>query len=64
MEIEYCFASPDGDITLDQEALQQPFLIAPGKQHPFLTLGDYFSGIERFICRDKGQLLSRVLHEH
>jgi hypothetical protein len=64
MEIEYCFASPEGDIALDQEALQQPFLIAPGKQHPFLTLGDYFSGIERFICRDKGQLLSRVLHEH
>jgi len=64
MKIEYCFASPDGDIALGPDDLQQPFLVAPGKQHSFLTLGDYFSAIERFVCRDKGQLLSRILHEH
>jgi hypothetical protein len=64
MEIEYCFTSPDGDIALDPDALQQPFLVAPDKQHPFLTLGGYFSAIERFVCRDQGQLLSRILHEH
>jgi hypothetical protein len=64
MEIQYCFTSPDGDIVLDPDDLQQPFLVAPDKQHPFLTLGDYFSAIERFVCRDNGQLLNRILHEH
>jgi hypothetical protein len=64
MKIEYCFASPDGDIALGPDDLQQPFLVAPGKKHSFLTLGDYFSCIERFVCRDNGQLLSRILYEH
>jgi len=64
MEIEYCFASPDGDVVLDPEQLRQPFLLAPDREHPFLTLGDYFSCMERFVCRDNGQLLNRVLHDH
>jgi hypothetical protein len=64
MKITYCFASPDGDIALGPDDLQQPFLVAPGKKHSFLTLGDYFSCIERFVSRDNGQLLNRILHEH
>jgi hypothetical protein len=64
MKIEYCFASPDGDVALGPDDLGQPFLLAPGRKHPFLTLGDYFSCMERFVCRDNGQLLNRVLHEH
>jgi hypothetical protein len=64
MDVEYCFASPDGDIVLGPDDLRQPFLLAPGRQHPFLTLSDYFSCMERFVCRDNGQLLNRLLHEH
>ena len=64
MDIEYCLASPAGDVALGPDDLVQPFLIAPGRPHPFLTLGDYFSSMERFVSRDNGQLLNRVLHEH
>jgi hypothetical protein len=45
----YLFSSPDGDLPLVEEDLNRPFLMAPGKVHPFLTLGDYFHGVEDFL---------------
>jgi hypothetical protein len=45
----YLFSSPDGDLPLLEEDLDRPFLMAPGKVHPFLTLGDYFQGVEELL---------------
>ena len=64
MEIKYLFSSPEGDISLSPvEDLTKPFLIAPSKRHPFLTLGDYFETLKEFILKDHGMPLVCVLRE-
>ena len=63
MEIKYLFSSPEGDISLRPEDLARPFLITPSKQHPFLTLGDYFNAIRKFILGDQGKRLLYILKE-
>jgi len=63
MIINYLFSSPEGDISLFSEDLAKPFLIAPSKRHPFLTLGDYFETLKEFILKDHGMPLVCVLRE-
>ncbi|RKX57917.1 MAG: hypothetical protein DRP28_05870, partial [Thermodesulfobacteriota bacterium] len=63
MVIKYLFSAPKGDIPVCYDDLQRPFLISPGKSHPFLILGDYFEAIKDFILRDQGRPLVRVLRE-
>jgi len=71
MIIKYLFSSPEGDISLGPvedpvfagEDLARPFLITPSEHHPFLTLGDYFEAIRRFILKDQGKRLAYVLKE-
>lgn len=71
MIIKYLFSSPKGDISLGPvedpvfggEDLARPFLITPSEHHPFLTLGDYFNAIRRFILKDQGKRLAQVLKE-
>jgi len=60
MIIDYLFSSPEGDIPLGPEDLARPFLIAPSEPHPFLTLGDYFEAIKRFVLKDEGNCLNDV----
>ena len=61
MIVTYLFSSPEGDISLDPEDLSRPFLVAPEKAHPHLTLGDYFDTLRNCILEDEGKLLKRVL---
>lgn len=61
MITEYLFSSPQGDISLTPEDLSRPFLVAPLKEHPFLTLRDYFHAIEEFILKDGGKSLGSAL---
>jgi hypothetical protein len=49
MTVKYLFASPEGDVLLDEKTLDHAFLLNPFEAHPFLTLRDYFQSIERFI---------------
>jgi len=61
MIIDDLFSSPEGDIPLGSEDLARPFLVAPSEPHPFLTLGDYFKAIERFVLKDEGNCLINAL---
>jgi hypothetical protein len=49
MRVKYLFSSSEGDVLLDEKTLGRSFLLNPFEAHPFLTLRDYFQGIERFI---------------
>jgi hypothetical protein len=49
MTVKYLFASPEGDVLLDEKTLDHAFLLNPFEAHPFLTLRDYFQSLERFI---------------
>ncbi len=49
MKIRYLFSSPAGDIQADEETLKRPFRLSPSKEHPCLTLRDYFQLIECFL---------------
>lgn len=51
MIVQYLFSSSEGDVFLDEKTLVRPFLLNPFEAHPFLTLRDYFEGIERFILK-------------
>ena len=64
MNIQYLFASPAGDIPIDSETLERPFLITRTQAHPFLTLGDYFTSIRDFILKDPSEPLKTILKEH
>jgi len=63
MIIDYLFSSPDGDIYLSSTDLKQPFLISPYQKHPFLTLGDYFNAIEKYILDEKEIFLMDIFSE-
>jgi len=49
MRIRYLFSSSEGDVALDEKTLDRAFLLNPFEAHAFLTLRDYFQGIERFM---------------
>jgi hypothetical protein len=61
MIVTYLFSSPEGDLLLAPEDLSRPFLLAPEKAHPHLTLGDYFDAIRECILEDGGELLKGAL---
>lgn len=61
--IDDLFSSPEGDIPLGAEDLTRPFLIAPSEPHLFLTLGDYFEAIKRFVLKDERDRLIDALQE-
>ena len=61
MEIKYLFASPQGDVRLNQEMLERPFLLEPFQPHPFMLLEDYFVAIKDFILQKNGALLIGIL---
>jgi hypothetical protein len=49
MKIRYLLASPAGDLGVPERDLTAPFMITPEQEHPFLTLGDYFRGLENIL---------------
>jgi hypothetical protein len=57
MHFRFLLSDPHGDIELSPENQEQPFLISPEEQHPFLTLKDYFGALQSFVLHtDKGIL--------
>lgn len=64
MHFHFLLSSPHGDIELSQEDLDQPFLVSPGEQHPFLSLADYFGALKDFILSADGALLCSALKKH
>ena len=61
MHFQFLLSDPNGDIELSPEDLDQPFLISPEEQHPFLTLEDYFLGPQNFILNAEGSALCSPL---
>jgi hypothetical protein len=63
MHFQFLLSDPHGDIEPSREDLDQPFLISPEEQHPFLTLADYFEALQEFITRADGNLLRSALEK-
>lgn len=63
MKVQCFFSSPKGDISLDYQDLRMPLKITPALNHAFLTLGDYFESIKRFIFIENGRPLFSLLSE-
>jgi hypothetical protein len=61
MLVTYYFSSPEGDVLIDADTLERPFILSPFENHPFLTLGDYFDAVRGFILIDNGQHLIYLL---
>jgi len=61
MEITYLFASAQGDVLLNKEMLERPFLLNPFQPHPFMLLEDYFAAIKKFILQKSGASIIRIL---
>ena len=61
MHFQFLLSDPHGDRELSPEDLEQPFLISPGEQHPFLTLADYFGAVQKFIMLNDGNLLCSAI---
>ena len=63
MHFQFLLSDPHGDIELSPEDLDQPFLISPEEQHPFLTLEDYFVALQNFILNADGSALCSALQK-
>lgn len=61
MRFRFLLSGPRGDIELTPPSLQQPFLLSPEEEHPFLCLGDYFEAIREMLLRDNSRALISVL---
>jgi hypothetical protein len=61
MILSYCFSSPEGDVPVDDNTLERPFILSPFENHPFMTLGDYFDAVRGFVLLDNGQHLAYLL---
>jgi len=61
LDISYRFSTPTGEVIVDDSMLAQKFVVAPSEPHKFLTLGDFFDCIKRFLLSEKEPLLSEIL---
>ena len=61
MIVEYRFSSPEGDIPLSSEDLNKSFKITLQKEHPVLTLGDYFKVLQEFILAHNRDYLTDLI---
>jgi hypothetical protein len=61
MLISFCFSSSEGDVPVDNATLDRPFILEPFRDHPFMTLRDYFLSIQNFILRESGLSLISLL---
>jgi hypothetical protein len=61
MVISFCFSSSEGDVSVDNATLDRPFILEPFRNHPFMTLRDYFFSIQHFILRESGLSLTSLL---
>lgn len=61
MKIVYLFSSENGDVLIERDMLQRPFVVSPLETHPFLTLGNFFSEIKDFLLDGNGAQLKDLL---
>lgn len=61
MIVNFLFSAPKKDISVGPEDLVRPFKITPLEDHPFLTLGDYFHSLKKFLLKDKARALCHVV---
>ncbi|MBN2126485.1 MAG: hypothetical protein JW821_19445 [Deltaproteobacteria bacterium] len=61
METVYLFSSPGRDVPVDGKILQRAFQVEPLRDHPFMTLEDYFSAVRDFVLMERGGTLVRIL---
>jgi hypothetical protein len=61
LNISYRFSTPKGDIVADDGMLMQKFVVGPSELHKFLTLGDFFDCIRRFLLSEKEPRLPEIL---
>lgn len=61
MKISYCFSSSKGDVPVDDATLDRPFVLEPFREHPFMTLRDYFFAVQRFLLHEEGKPLAALL---
>jgi hypothetical protein len=61
VNLSYRFSSPRGDIVADESMLGQKFAVGPMEYHQFITLGDFFDCVRRFLLPEKGSCLPEVL---
>ena len=64
MILKYLFSAPKGDIAIAPHELTKPFKIGPSENHSFLTLGDYFESIRKFLLQDQADPFLTLLQEH
>jgi hypothetical protein len=61
MNVHWRISAPAGDITPAPELLNQPYRISLSRQHPSLTLGDYFDAAERFVTGEHLETVAKLL---
>src|SRR5271157_176523 len=61
MKTLYAFSSPNGDVPVDDATFARPFIVSPLRNHPFMTLGDYFLAIRDLVLCKEGQSLTALL---
>jgi hypothetical protein len=61
VNLSYRFSSPRGDIFADDCMLERKFAVGPSEYHQFITLGDFFDCIGRFLLPEKGSCLPETL---
>jgi hypothetical protein len=61
LDTSYRFSTPTGEVVADDSMLAQKFVVAPSEPHKFLTLGDFFDCIKRFLLSEKEPRLSEIL---
>ena len=63
MIVEYLFSTSEGDLPAGEAELALPFKISPTKNHPSLTVKDYFDAVRAFILHDQGRRLESVIED-
>jgi len=57
MKISFLFGGPGGERSIDEEELALPYRVGNFKEHPFLTLGDYFRAAASALLEEDTQPL-------
>ena len=63
MLVEYLFSTSQGDLPVGEAELALPFKITPTKDHPFLTVKDYFDAVRAFILHVQGRPLESIFED-
>jgi hypothetical protein len=63
MDVQYCFASPEGDLLLSADALKKPFMENLETVREDFSLGAYFQALQDFLLREHPLELLEVIQQ-